>query len=145
MRIIQSVLLLTAIIVSSSVAHSVLADDKMPATKIVEGKFADALYESQKDKAQILVQKDTKFTLQTQGKPDQDRPAEITAKVGEVFFIKNAEASIEHNVYDETDTSWVLEKQKPSTVAAVAFLKPGTHHFMCAIHPGMEVKVTVTQ
>jgi plastocyanin len=114
------------------------------ASKVVEGDEAKQLYDAQKTKAQVLVQKDGSFHLRKPGAAEEDKPATLTVKAGELFFITNEEMAFVHNVYDETDASWVLKKQVPSSVAALAFDTPGEHKLRCAIHPKMQVTVMVT-
>ena len=113
-------------------------------SKVAEGDDAQKLFDAQKSKAQILVQKDTSFHLRKPGAAEEDRPQTLTVKAGEAFFITNEEAAFVHNVYDETDASWVLKKQVPSSVAALSFDSPGEHKLRCAIHPKMQITVIVT-
>jgi plastocyanin len=112
------------------------------ATAVTEGDEAKKLYETEKGKAQILVQKDKNFILRTEG-AETPKPATLKVKAGERFYILNEEAEYVHNVYDESDAGWVLKKQEPSTVAAVSFGSPGEHKLRCAIHPQMRITVAV--
>lgn len=114
-------------------------------SKVLEGDEAQRLYEQKKGQLQTLVQKDTSFHLRKPGGgAEEDHPATITVKAGEIFFITNEEAAFVHNVYDESDASWVLKKQVPSSVAALSFDTPGQHKLRCAIHPKMQITVDVT-
>lgn len=112
------------------------------ATTVTEGDDAKKLYDAEKGKAQILVQKDKVFILRAGG-VETPKPDQIKVKAGEHFYIANEEGEYVHNVYDETDAGWVLKKQEPSSVAAVSFSAPGEHHLRCAIHPQMKVTVAV--
>ncbi len=114
------------------------------ASKVLDGDDAQHLYDAEKSKAQVLVQKDTSFHLRKPGTAEEDKPATLTVKKGEYFFIVNEEMAYVHNVYDETDASWVLKKQAPSSVAALSFDSSGEHKLRCAIHPKMQVTVIVT-
>ncbi|MGO9483296.1 MAG: hypothetical protein ACLPX9_01755 [Rhodomicrobium sp.] len=112
------------------------------AVVVTEGNDAKKIYEEEKGKAQILVQKDKNFVLRARG-VDTPKPKEIKVKAGERFFIINEEMEYVHNVYDESDDKWVLEKQEPSSVAAIVFDAPGEHRLRCAIHPQMKITVIV--
>jgi plastocyanin len=112
------------------------------ATVVTEGDDAKKLYEAEKGKAKILVQKDKNFILRV-GSDETVKPAELKLKAGERFFIINEEMEYVHNVYDESDSGWVLKKQEPASVAAVSFDSPGEHKLRCAIHPQMRIIATV--
>jgi plastocyanin len=112
------------------------------ATHVTEGDEAKKLYETDKGKAQVLVQKDKVFILRI-GQKETHKPDAITVKAGERFYIVNEEDTFVHNVYDTTDSNWVLRKQDPSNVAAVVFDTPGKHFLRCAIHPIMKIDVVV--
>ena len=112
-------------------------------TTVVEGDEAKKLYEANKGKAQVLAQKDKAFILRAPGGGETPKPKSMTLKAGEMLFLTNEEEKYVHNVYDNSDNSWVLKKQKPSEVAMIKFGKPGEHKLRCAIHPKMKIKVTV--
>ena len=112
-------------------------------THVVEGDAARALYRSEKGTAQVLVQRDKVFVLRAPDGSETPKPASITVRVGERFFISNEEESFVHNVYDLSDAAWVLQKQHPSELAGVAFDRPGVHELRCAIHPTMKTEVRV--
>lgn len=112
-------------------------------TEAIEGDEAKALLEKLQTSNNVLVQLNKVFVLQT---PDGKRtasPEEVTIEVGEYLFITNEEHGIVHNVYDQTDHSWVLKKQLPTGVAAIRFDEPKVHELRCAIHPTMKIKVNV--
>lgn len=113
------------------------------ATQVVEGDAAKTAYEKDKATAYILKQKDTVFSLISPGGAETPSPKEVTVKPGEVIFILNEEEKVVHNVYDESDHSWVLKKQEPSTVASISFSEAGVHKLRCAIHPKMKITVNV--
>lgn len=112
------------------------------ATLVTEGDDAKKLYDAEKAKSQVLVQKDKNFILRAGG-AETPKPTDLKVKAGERFFIANEEGEYVHNVYDESDAGWVLKKQEPSSVAAIAFDAPGVHKLRCAIHPQMRITVTV--
>ena len=111
-------------------------------TSVIEGDEAMKLYQADKGKAQVLVQQNKEFILRA-GSKETPKPEIVTVKAGERFYIANEEHSFVHNVYDETDSNWVLRKQEPSKVAAITFDKPGTHKLRCAIHPTMKTELHV--
>jgi plastocyanin len=112
-------------------------------THVTEGDEAKKLYDTDKGKAQVLVQKNKIFILRAEGK-EIPKPESISVKAGERFYIVNEEDTFVHNVYDTSDSSWVLRKQPPSNVAAVSFdNKLGKHSLRCAIHPTMKIEVNV--
>lgn len=131
-------------ILTAAVVALMLGNPVFAASKVVEGDEAKQLYDTEKSKAVVLVQKDGSFHLRKPGAAEEDKPATLTVKKGEMFFITNEEAAFVHNVYDETDASWVLKKQTPSTVAGLSFDSAGEHKLRCAIHPKMQVTVVVT-
>src|SRR5262245_28063524 len=90
---------------------------------VVEGDDAKKAYEADKNKAQMLVQKDKNFILRSDG-ADTLKPDRFRVKVGERFYILNDEAEYVHNVYDQSDAGWVLKKQEPASMAAVSFDAP---------------------
>lgn len=110
---------------------------------VVEGDFAKGLYDKEKGSAQTLMQVDKEFILQAADGTKTEKPEEMTVKVGERFFITNDEEKFVHNVYDTSDSTWVLQKQEPTAVAAVTFEDPGEHKLRCAIHPKMKITVKV--
>jgi len=113
-------------------------------TKVLEGSDAKQQLKSKGDSAIVLVQKKKNFYLKSPSqKKLQRKPQEVRVNVGELVFITNEEKKVIHNVYDESDQSWVLTKQEPGGVAAVAFDKPGKHVLRCAIHPKMKTTVIV--
>jgi len=113
--------------------------------QIVEGDAAKKKFESDKNSSSVLYQRKKKFYYSKNGADEVKKPKEITIKAGEPLFIINEEKKITHNVYDETDGSWVLKKQKPGGTAYTTFSKPGVHKLRCAIHPKMKVSVTVVE
>lgn len=112
-------------------------------TSVLEGSQAQELYQKVKTSAQTLNQENTKFTLIEPNGTQTIEPESITVKIGEYFFITNIEHKIVHNVYDEEDHSWVLKKQQPGGIAAIAFDTAGIHKLRCAIHPQMKVTINV--
>lgn len=112
-------------------------------TTVLEGDAGKAAYEANKSSAQVLAQKDKKFILRMPDGTEKKKPKTMTVKVGEQFFITNEEERFVHNVYDNSDNSWVLKKQQPSEAAAITFNEAGTHKLRCAIHPKMKVKIIV--
>jgi plastocyanin len=110
---------------------------------VVEGDEAMKLYQAEKSKAQVLVQKGKEFVWRSPDGKEIIKPESVNVKVGQRFYITNEEHEIIHNVYDTTDASWVLKKQEPSKVAAITFLKPGEHYLRCAIHPLMKITVKI--
>lgn len=112
---------------------------------VVEGDDAKKLYEKEKKTAKVLVQKNKEFTLRLPDGKEIEKPEQLTVKIGERFYIVNEEDTFVHNVYDVTDSSWVLTKQLPGNVAAVTFEDAGTHMLRCAIHPIMHTNVKVVQ
>lgn len=110
-----------------------------------EGDEAIQSYAKEKGKTILLVQKDKEFILRTPDGKEQLKPEVVKVKVGQRFYIVNEEHGFVHNVYDETDKSWVLKKQVPSGVASITFDKPGTHSLRCAIHPAMKTIVEVSE
>lgn len=127
---------LAAVLVMSSFAYAA-------ETGVVEGDEAVALLESKKGSAYVLKQIDKVFVLVAPDGTETEKPDAMTVKAGEYFFITNDEEKVVHNVYDETDQSWVLKKQQPGGVAAIAFGASGVHKLRCAIHPKMKIAVTV--
>ena len=121
-----------------SCASAAMAD-----TVVVEGDAAKQCLASEKGKAQTLVQKNKKFVLRAPN-GDEKSSDTITVQAGQRFYISNEEGVFIHNVYDITDSSWVLKKQLPANVASITFNTPGKHVLRCAIHPGMEITVDVT-
>lgn len=112
-------------------------------TAVVEGDEAKTLYAADQGKAQVLIQKNREFVLRKPGGNETRSPATLTVQAGERFYIANEEDTFIHNVYDLTDTSWVLKKQLPASIAAVTFSEPGKHQLRCAIHPAMKIDVDV--
>ena len=112
-------------------------------TVVKEGAEAKTLYEAAKATAQVLAQKDKIFILRAPGGAETKKPKEMTVKVGETIYLTNEEEKYVHNVYDNSDNSWVLKKQAPSEVAAITFNAAGKHKLRCAIHPKMKIKVIV--
>ncbi len=112
-------------------------------TTVIEGDEAKKMYESSKGKAHALAQKDKTFILRTPDGSETPAPKSFTVKAGEPIFLTNEEEKYVHNVYDNTDNSWVLKKQNPSEVAVITFSKAGEHKLRCAIHPKMKVTVNV--
>lgn len=109
-----------------------------------EGEDAKKRYTMEKDKAQVLAQKGKEFILRSRNK-EISKPTTMTVKQGEQFYIINEEDSFVHNVYDMTDSSWIIKKQHPRDVAAIIFKSPGIHNLRCAIHPKMKIKVEVVK
>jgi plastocyanin len=113
--------------------------------EVVEGDDAKILYEKQKNSAETLSQFNKNFILNKPDGQNIEKPAEITVKKDSYLFILNKEEKIVHNVYDQTDHSWVLKKQLPSGIAGIKFTEPGVHELRCAIHPGMKITVKVEE
>ena len=109
---------------------------------VIEGEEARKLYNAEKYSKIILLQKNKVFTLRI-GSSNTIMPKTTTVKVNERFFIVNGEERVVHNVYDISDGSWVLRKQKPGGIAAISFDTPGEHKLRCAIHPKMQITVKV--
>lgn len=122
---------------------ALLAQPVFAGTIVIEGDEAKKLYAIKKNSAKVLAQKDKVFIYRTPDGKEEPKVKKITVKVGEEIFLLNEEEKYVHNVYDSTDDSWVLKKQKPSEVAIIKFDSPGVHKLKCAIHPKMKVKVTV--
>jgi len=108
-RIFASLFVLLLVIPSAGVA----------ATHVTEGDEARKLYNADKGKAQVLVQKNKVFILRAQDGKGVPKSDTMTVRAGERFYIVNEEDTFVHNVYDTTDSSWVLKKQLPANVAAV--------------------------
>ena len=106
----------------------------LAATDVVEGEQAKVSYEANKDGSIALIQKRKTFYLK---QPDQKKlkrkPTEITVKAGEVIYILNSEKKVTHNIYDESDKSWVLTAQEPGDIAAVTFNDKGEHDLKCCL------------
>lgn len=133
----QCIQVLLAICLSAAMSTAFAND-----TTVIEGAEAQKLYNEQKNKAQILVQKNKVFILRHEGH-EQEKPEELEVKRGEIFFIVNEEDKFIHNVYDLDDESWILKKQEPGGIAAIRFEKEGHHSLRCAIHPTMKTLVKV--
>lgn len=112
-------------------------------TTVIEGGAAATLYEEKKGVFQTLKQWKKKFFLIATDGTETKKPKEIRVKAGEFIFLTNEEKKVVHNIYDESDKSWVLKKQKPGETAAIAFDLAGLHKLRCAIHPKMRVDVIV--
>lgn len=126
-----------------SIAIMVFPLTAFAGAKVVEGDESMKLYQADKGKVQILVQQNKEFILRVPNGKETPKPKAITVKAGERFYIVNEEHSFVHNVYDESDSSWLLRKQEPSKVAAITFDKPGKHKLRCAIHPTMKTELRV--
>lgn len=113
------------------------------ATNVVEGDAAKTKYEAEKSKFHTLKQINKRFVLVAPDGTENKKPKEMTVATGEFIFITNEEDKVVHNVYDQTDQSWVLKKQKPSGYAAISFDSAGTHKLRCAIHPKMKITIHV--
>jgi plastocyanin len=112
-------------------------------TVVVEGESAKSMYNADMGKTQVLSQKNKSFILRAPNGNEIISPTTMTVKAGERFYILNEEEIFIHNVYDTSDSSWVLKKQLPSNIAAITFTTAGKHSLRCAIHPAMEVNVDV--
>ena len=112
-------------------------------TIVIEGDEAKKIYSGEKSKAKVLVQKNKEFILRMPDGVETKKPSVINIKAGERFYIVNEEDTFVHNVYDVTDSDWVLKKQTPTNVAAVTFDSPGKHSLRCAMHPTMKIEVEV--
>lgn len=112
---------------------------------VIEGEDAKKLYEKEKATAKVLIQKNKEFILRQPGQEAIPKPEKMTIKAGERFYIVNEEDTFVHNVYDTTDSSWVLTKQPPGNIAAVSLEDAGTHLLRCAIHPTMHIDIQVVQ
>ncbi|MCL9783759.1 hypothetical protein M9194_20240 [Vibrio sp. S4M6] len=121
-----------------------VATTSFAATDVVEGEAAKSAYEASKDASTSLLQKRKTFYFKEFGmdKPKR-KPKEIRVKAGEVIYILNNEKKITHNIFDESDNSWVLAAQEPGDVAAVTFNDKGEHKLKCAIHPKMKLTLIV--
>jgi len=126
-------------------AASLLSMQAYAKTIVLEGADAEQAFTKEKTAAIVLVQKNKEFILRTPDGKETAKPEMITVKAGQRFYIVNEEHEFVHNVYDETDSSWVLKKQQPSGIAAIAFDTPGRHNLRCAIHPTMKTAVEVTK
>ncbi|MDX1453313.1 MAG: hypothetical protein R3183_12210 [Oleiphilaceae bacterium] len=111
---------------------------------VLEGSEARSKMKTVGEQAVILMQKKKTFYLKTADttKPKR-KPKEVYIKRGDYLFITNDEKKVVHNIYDESDDSWVLTKQDPGEVAAISFEKKGLHVLRCAIHPTMKTTVVV--
>lgn len=114
-------------------------------TVVAEGDEGKALYDQLKSESNILKQIDKNFILLAPDGEETEKPTEITIKVGEYVFITNEEEKVVHNVYDQSDNSWVLKKQEPGGYAAISFGAAGVHELRCAIHPKMKITVKVVE
>ncbi len=114
-------------------------------TIAIEGKKAEALLKELQKSSNILIQENKVFILQTPDGKREEGAKEVTIEVGEYIFITNEEQRVVHNVYDQTDHSWVLKKQLPTGVAAIQFNKVKAHKLRCAIHPKMKIIVNVVE
>lgn len=114
-------------------------------TIVVEGDEAKKLYETEKSDAKVLVQKNKEFILRMPDGTETKKPPMISLKAGERFYIVNEEDTFVHNVYDISDSEWVLKKQVPSNIAGVTFDTPEKHGLRCAMHPAMKIEVEVTE
>ena len=112
-------------------------------TQVLEGDEAQAMYETSKSEHYTLRQIDKIFSLVAPDGTETPKPESVTVAPGEFIFITNEEEKVVHNVYDQSDQSWVLKKQEPGGYAAIAFGKPGQHKLRCAIHPKMKITVNV--
>lgn len=112
---------------------------------VKEGDTAQKLYEADKGKAIILAQKNKEFILRTPGGQEKTKPEVVKLKVGQRLYVVNEEHTFVHNVYDESDASWLLKKQEPSRTAVIIFDKPGVHRLRCAIHPTMKTELRIEQ
>jgi hypothetical protein len=114
------------------------------AVEVIEGDSIKSTYKSNKDNVIALIQKRKTFYLKEKGNDKlQRKPAEVRVKAGEVIYIVNSEKKITHNIYDESDKSWILTAQGPGDVASVIFKEKGAHNLKCAIHPKMKIKVII--
>ena len=113
-------------------------------TDVIQGAKAKALYETNRAKAVMLVQKHKIFILRRPDGKEESNPKLVRVRIGQPLYIANEEDIFVHNVYDLTDASWVLKKQTPASMAAIMFDTPGTRQLRCAIHPTMEISVEVT-
>jgi plastocyanin len=81
-----------------------------------------------------ILQKDKAFSQVT-----------LTIKAGDRIVFTNTDP-IAHNVYSITPShEFELRTQLPGKSEAVPFGRPGSVEVLCAIHPKMKLKVTVTQ
>ena len=79
-------------------------------------------------------QKDKKFDV-----------TELTIKKGQTITFENDDP-FTHNVYSETPgMEFDLRTQAPGKSSDVTFDHVGTAEVLCAIHPQMKLKVTVTE
>lgn len=111
---------------------------------VKEGGDVKENYESNKGQITAIIQKRKAFYLQEPSKEKlQRKPEELRVKAGEIIYIVNSEKEITHNIYDESDNTWVLTAQAPGDIATVVFNDKGTHDLKCAIHPKMKIKLIV--
>jgi plastocyanin len=113
--------------------------------EVTEGEEAKTLYAEYKDSATTLAQINKVFVLKKPGEENIKNPLEISVPTGSYLFIINEEEKTVHNIYDQTDHSWVLKKQLPAGIAALKFTAPGIHELRCAIHPTMKTTINVTE
>lgn len=134
--LLKTVVILLSVIIFALSTTTAKAD-------VIEGEKARTEYENAKGKSAVLIQKKKKFYFQENGGKKIKKPKSITIKVGQPLFIINDEKKIVHNVFDESDSSWVLKKQAAGEKAYTIFNEPGVHKLRCAIHPKMKVTVNV--
>lgn len=112
-------------------------------TIVLKDEEAKQLYQHNKENSFVISQKEKKFIVHSPSGKVMESPRYIVVKKNEGIFIVNDEEDIVHNVYDEDDQSWVLTKQKASSVALVKFTTKGIHNLRCAIHPKMKIRILV--
>lgn len=81
----------------------------------------------------VVTQKDKQFSQK-----------EVKLKKGDSIEFKNSETDITHNVYSlGPKNAFELKIQKPGESSTIEFKEAGETQIECAIHPGMNIKVTV--
>jgi plastocyanin len=133
------------VLVSTAVLTFAICSTAFSGTEVFEGDDGLSKFEAMKASAVKLKQRDRKFSIVS---PDGSEDSEATVLhviVNQTFFITNEEDRTTHNVYDHSDSNWVLMKQVPGGVAAIAFDTAGEHDLRCAIHPKMKMKVIVEE
>ena len=69
----------------------------------------------------------------------------VTLKKGDAIVFKNDD-TVSHNVFSRSDAfRFNLKLQKPGEEKKVVFESAGTVSVRCAIHPSMELEVTVEE
>ena len=101
-------------------------------------------------KSMIIILAIASITFAAEHKVIQKNKAfdkkEISIKKGDTISFANDEKDITHNVYSlGPKNSFELKTQAPGTSSQVEFKEVGETEVECAIHPGMKLKVKVTE